>query len=102
MRVVWLCEELRLDYTLSHLAMFTPALVDRGKEIAPALVSVVERALGDEPYILGSQFSAADIMLAFGLNIGRYLGFVGPDTPRCDAYLDRLAARPAYQKAASA
>ena len=81
--------------------MRVPALVDRGREIAPALVGVVERALGDAPYILGDAFSAADIMLGFGLNIARYLEFVGDETPRTRDYCDRLAERPAYQRAAS-
>lgn len=79
--------------------MRVPALVDRGREIAPALVGVVERALGDEPYILGEAFSAADIMLGFGLSIARHLEFVSDATPRCRDYCDRLAARPAYQRA---
>ena len=81
-------------------AMRIPALVDRGRDLAPALVGVVERGLGDRPYILGESFSAADIMLGFGLNIARHLGFVSDATPRAGAYCDRLAARPAYQRAA--
>jgi len=80
--------------------MRVPALVDRGRAIAPALVGVVERALGDRPYILGEAFGAADIMLGFGLNIARHLGFVCDETPRTRDYCDRLAARPAYQRAA--
>ena len=79
--------------------MKIPALVDRGRAIAPALVSVVERALGHHPFILGEEFSAADIMLGFGLNIARHLEFVNEETPRVRDYCDRLAARPAYQKA---
>jgi glutathione S-transferase len=188
MRVLWLCEELDLDYTLSHLAMFTPemktpeylaihplgkvpaidddgfvlwettaifeyldarygggslipapqtrqgarvrqwmaygenpltvimgeiaahggpmpdemripALVDRGREIAPALVRVVERELGDRAFIAGEDFTAADIMLGFGLNIARFLDYVGPSTPRVERYLARLSERPAYRRA---
>ena len=33
------------------------------------VVGRVERALGDAPYILGAEFSAADIMLGFGLGM---------------------------------
>jgi glutathione S-transferase len=79
--------------------MKIPALVDRGHAIAPALVGVVERALGDQPFILGSTFSAADIMLGFGLNIARHLEFVNDETPRVRDYCDRLLARPACQRA---
>ena len=79
-----------------------PALVERGEEMAPSLVKVVEGALGDSPYILGDSFSAADIMIHFGMNIARHLGFVSVDTPRARDYCERLAEREAYRLASSA
>ncbi len=79
-----------------------PALVDRGRETAPELVAVVERALGDAPWIVGETFSAADIMLAYGLMIARHLGFVSEATPRTLAYCDRAMARPAFGRAMGA
>jgi glutathione S-transferase len=79
-----------------------PALVDRGREIAPSLVGVVERALGDREWILGDSFGAADIMLAFGLSIAAHLGYVNDQTPRVRSYCDRAMARPAFQRAAVA
>ncbi len=80
-------------------ALRIPALVDRGRELAPSLVGIVERALGDRAWILGDAFSAADIMLAYGLFIARHLGFVNDDTPRVRAYGERAMARPAFQRA---
>ena len=79
--------------------MRIPALVDRGKEIAPSLVGVVERALDGQEYVVGDRFTAADIMVQFGLNIAGYLGFVSEATPNCRAYCERIATRPAYQEA---
>jgi glutathione S-transferase len=79
-----------------------PALVDRGREIASSLVGVVERALGEGSWILGDTFSAADIMLTYGLGIAGYLGHVNDETPRVRAYCERATARPAYQRAAAA
>ena len=85
--------------------MKVPALVDRGRDIAAALVGVVERALGNngnalgEGYILGQSFSAADIMLAFGLNIARHLGFVNEETPQVLDYCERTMSRPAALRA---
>ena len=76
-----------------------PALVERGNDLAPQLVSIVEEALENKLYILGDNFSVADIMLGFGLNIASYLQFVNDTTPNCQAYCQRLAARPAYIKA---
>jgi glutathione S-transferase len=75
-----------------------PALVDRGRKIAPEIVGVVEQALGGQEWILGDNFSAADIMLVFGLMIADYLGYVNDETPRVRAYLERAMARPAFQR----
>ena len=77
-----------------------PALVDRGREVAQQIVTVVEQALGSNQWILGDNFSAADIMLVFGLMIADYLGYVNRGTPRVRAYVDRAMARPAFQRAA--
>ncbi len=79
-----------------------PALVDRGREIAPSLVGVVERALGEQTWIAGDAFSAADIMVTYGLSIAAYLEYVNDATPRVRAYCERAMARPAFQRAASA
>ena len=68
--------------------------------MAADYVNVVEQALGEQAHILPQGFSAADIMLGFGLNIALYLGYVNDGTPRCGAYLERLTERPAYQRAA--
>ena len=79
-----------------------PALVDRGREVAPSLVDVIERALGEGDWILGDTFTAADIMLAYGLMIAGYLGYVTDETPRVKAYSERAMARPGFQKALEA
>ena len=76
-----------------------PALVERGRELAPSLVGVVERALGEQTWILGDDFSAADIALAFGLGIAAHLGYVTDDTPKLRAHCERAQARPAFQRA---
>ena len=76
-----------------------PALVDRGHEMAPQLIAIVEKALADQSYILGETFTAADIMLAFALNIARHLDFVNESTPNCLTYCQRLEQRPAYLRA---
>ena len=76
-----------------------PALVVRGREIAADLVNVVETSLGQQQWILGDAFSAADIMLVFGLMIADHLGYITDATPSVRAYLDRAMARPAFQRA---
>jgi len=78
-----------------------PALVARGSDMVPDLVAIVETALQGKEFILGEQFSAADIMLCFALTIAQYLGFVDSATPNAMAYIERLMAREAYQRAAA-
>lgn len=62
----------------------------------------VERTLEGRPYILGEDFSAADVMLGFTLWAARYLEALDDGLPNCTAYLDRLLARPAARLAFAA
>jgi len=66
---------------------------------ADAGFAVLEDQIGDGPYLLGADFSAADIMNGFTLGAARALGVLDDRFPRLGAYLDRLEARPAYQRA---
>lgn len=60
---------------------------------------VLEAALEEGPWILGEQFSAADIAIGSGLNFAIRLFKMVPSRPAFDRYLDRCAARPAFQRA---
>jgi glutathione S-transferase len=60
---------------------------------------VLDAALQNGPWILGEKFSAADIMLGSGLNFAVRLFKMVPPRPSFDAYIDRCAARPAFQRA---
>lgn len=59
----------------------------------------LEREIGQNAYLLGGEFSAADIMMGFTLGAARLLGVLDDRHPRLTAYLSRLEARPAFQKA---
>ncbi|WP_293900092.1 glutathione S-transferase family protein [Phenylobacterium sp.] len=61
---------------------------------------LVEDRLGQSPYLAGPEFTAADIIMVFTLTTMRY--FVPRDLsglPNTLAYLQRIAARPAYRRA---
>jgi glutathione S-transferase len=60
---------------------------------------VLEAALEKGPWILGEDFSAADITIGSGLNFAVRRFKMVPSCPAFDAYLDRCAARPAFQRA---
>jgi len=53
---------------------------------------VVERDLGDGPYLFGEQFTAADVMIGSSFAWKRHFGGT-PDSPKIEAYVDRLLAR---------
>jgi len=92
--VVWLT---RYRQDPSELA----ALVADARERARSSFDYLERELGDRPYLVGDDFSAADIMMGFTLVAAQVVGVLGQDHPRLIAYLGRLAARPAFQQAAA-
>jgi glutathione S-transferase len=54
---------------------------------------VVERELGDGPYLFGDWFTAADIMIG-SMFIWKRVWGGPPDRPKLEAYADRLLARP--------
>jgi glutathione S-transferase len=78
----------------------TPALVlDRSRERFARAVAVVERVLGERPYICGTEFSAADIMVSYGVSVARIIRELPAELVNVRAYLDRLKQRPGYQRA---
>lgn len=67
---------------------------------AQRVFDVLDAALAKGPWILGETFSAADIAIGSGLNFSVRLFKMVPSRPSFEAYLDRCAARPAFQRAA--
>jgi glutathione S-transferase len=59
--------------------------------------AVVSGQIAKTPYMLGDEFSAADII--YGSAVQFFKGSLFPDRPHYTADLERLAARPAYQRA---
>jgi glutathione S-transferase len=90
-----------------------PAIVERAfprKEAAPAtalgfgdfdrVMSVLAQATGAaSPYLLGEQFTAADVVIGSALRWGMAFKMV-PERPEFVAYVGRLTDRPAFKRAA--
>lgn len=55
--------------------------------------------LGKSEWFAGDAFTAADIMMSFPVEAGATRAFRREDKPRLAAFLDRIHARPAYQRA---
>lgn len=94
------------NLNMQHLFVTDPTLRSvhvmgtETKRLAIAL-KPIEAALQDRDYLLASGFSAADIMMGFTLQSAFH--FVRGDKFRkTHAYMDRLAARDAYQSALTA
>jgi glutathione S-transferase len=70
-----------------------------GDRTARALAIANDR-LAQVPYFAGDTFSAADIMMAYPLKVVRRIPGHDPAAlPNVSAYLDRIEARPAHQRA---
>jgi glutathione S-transferase len=61
---------------------------------------LLEQRLGESDFLAGPQFTGADIMMMFNLtSLPLFGGRSIDDLPNVQAYVKRIGARPAYQKA---
>ncbi|MES1201210.1 MAG: glutathione S-transferase family protein [Pseudomonadota bacterium] len=64
-------------------------------------LGMVEAYLEGRDYMAANRFTAADISVAWGIGIFKYLGVVEGHSPRLQAYHERVANRPAYLRASA-
>ena len=62
------------------------------------VMDVVGKAVAKSPYIMGEQFTAADVVIGSGLRFGMMFKLL-PERGEFTAYTGRLAQRPALQRA---
>jgi glutathione S-transferase len=62
------------------------------------LADIVADAVAKGPYIMGEQFTAADVVIGSAIRWGTMFKLI-PDRPAFAAYAERLVARPASQRA---
>lgn len=60
----------------------------------------LDQALETGPWLLGDDFTAADVAIGAGINYAIRMFNMVPTRPNFDRYLDACAARPAFQRAA--
>jgi glutathione S-transferase len=89
--VIWL--SIYRDDAAAHAELIADA-----RQRAGTAFEVLANRLAGRHWILGDGFSAADIMLGFTLLAARLLGLADAGSP-LGAYLARLEARPAFQRA---
>ncbi|EIL97184.1 glutathione S-transferase [Rhodanobacter thiooxydans] len=101
-----------LRWLVFYGSCFEPAVVDKSMQREPTPPSTspygdydtVLKTLVDQlekgPYLLGDTFSAADVLWGTALNWTTMFKLV-PELPVIRAYIDRVLARPAMQRAAA-
>jgi glutathione S-transferase len=62
------------------------------------VMDVLAKAVAQGPYLLGEQFTAADVVIGSGLRWGMMFKLI-PERPEFSAYVGRLAERPALKRA---
>jgi glutathione S-transferase len=92
--VIWLT--LYRDDASAH-----PELVRDAVGRAASGLEFLEEHFGSGPWLLGENFSAADIMMGFTLLAAQAVGVLDARFPTINAYLGRLLERPALQKVIS-
>ena len=64
-----------------------------------AVLNVIEPALAGREFILGNDFTAADVMVGSTLGWARAFGMMDDTRPNIAAYVTRLSTRPAFDRA---
>ena len=75
-----------------------PRILAEAQTRAAAVLAVIEHALVGSDYLLGSEFSGADIMMGFTMQSMKWNRVLSDAYPNASRYPDRLEARPALQK----
>ena len=78
----------------------SPAVAAAAMEKLKAPLAVIESHLGNREYLLGKDFTIADLNAGSVWNIGTMVGVDFSSAPKSKAWLTKLAARPANQRAA--
>jgi glutathione S-transferase len=74
----------------------------KGSYILPQIeqhLDYLEGELGKSPWFAGAEFSAADVQMSFPLEAAAARGGLARSRPKLMAFLERIHARPAYQRA---
>lgn len=65
-------------------------------------MQVLDRTLGEDGYLLGKDFTAADVMVGYALHLAALFNLLADAPDDVQKYWQRLSSREAYQKAVAA
>jgi glutathione S-transferase len=87
----------QLEPAMSDALLDVSTLPQRGWTDFETVKDVIEKELGDGPYLFGDWFNGADVMIG-SMFIWKRMWGRPPDRPKLEAYVDRLLERPAAMK----
>ncbi len=102
------------QWSIFALAEIETPLIDlrrtseAGEDLAAGLerfgkaITVIADTLGDRDWLIGNDFTVADVVCASVIGLGHSRGMVADRWPTVAAYVDRARARPAYERAQAA
>jgi glutathione S-transferase len=71
--------------------------IEIARQIFRRRLVLVEQRLAQAPYMAGEAFTAADISVAYAVNIGKWCKAIDGYSPALAEYMQRIEGRPAYQ-----
>ena len=74
------------------------AVAEQNRATFAQVADVITGALAGKPFLLGEQFSAADVMIGSTLGWAGFMGLLNGH-PALGDYVQRLSSRPAFQRA---
>lgn len=90
---------LLLMLVLKRIPLMGRLALRRIQPMADTHLDYIEQELSTRPWFAGSEISAADIMMSFPLETAVSRAGLGPSRPAAMAWLQKIHARPAYQRA---
>jgi glutathione S-transferase len=76
-----------------------PDLAARGRQAFEAYASLLDKTLKDHAYLLGEEFTAADIVIGYALFAANMMDLLLPKHVNLMAYYERLSQRSSFKKA---
>lgn len=75
------------------------AMASEAAETFLARMKALDKVMGGRGYLLGDDFTAADVMVGYALHLASLMRLLDKTPRDIQAYWERLSSRPAYQRA---
>ena len=90
---------LLIKLVVSRIPLLGGRIAKRIQPMIDVHLNYIEAELATRPWFAGDQLTGADVMMSFPLEAARSRAGLGASRPATIAWLDKIHARPAYQRA---